>query len=61
MRDLRYKGDISDYLVTLKDSNRPVNFAGQAFRDQIRLQIPDKILDMIFTVRRVVTEDIEVL
>jgi hypothetical protein len=46
MTDLRYKGDISDYLVTPKDLNRRVNSAGQASRDQLRLQIPDKIVDM---------------
>jgi hypothetical protein len=61
MRALRYKGDISDYLVTLKDLNRRVNAAGQAFRDQIRLPIPDEIVDMIFTVGPIPTEDIEFL
>jgi hypothetical protein len=33
MRDLRDNGDISVYLVTLKDPNRCINSACQAFRD----------------------------
>jgi hypothetical protein len=61
MRDLRYKGDISDYLVTLKDLNRRVNCAGQAFRDQIWFEIPDKIVSMIFTVGPIPTGDVECL
>jgi uncharacterized protein YydD (DUF2326 family) len=50
MRDLRYKGDISDYLVTLKDLNRRVNASGHSFRNQVRSQIPDDSIDMMFTI-----------
>jgi hypothetical protein len=48
MRDLHYKGDISDYLVTLNDLNRRVNASGQTFQDQVRSKIADNIIDMMF-------------
>jgi hypothetical protein len=61
MRDLRYKRDMSDYLVTLKNPNRGVDSAGQACLDQIRLRIPNGIGDMIFMLGPNPTDDVEFL
>jgi hypothetical protein len=44
---LRYTGDISDYLVNLRDLNHTVASAGQAFRDQVEAQLPDDIINMM--------------
>jgi hypothetical protein len=38
-----------------------VNSAGQAFHDEIRRQILDEIVDMMFTIGPIPTEDVEIL
>jgi hypothetical protein len=58
MKDLRYKRDISDDLVTLNDLNQRVNSGGQPFLDQIRVQILDEIVHMMFIVRPILTKDV---
>jgi hypothetical protein len=47
---LRDKGDISDSLLTPKDDNLPVNVSAQTFCDQLRSQIPNDIIDMMFMI-----------
>jgi hypothetical protein len=46
LRQLPYTGDVSDYLVNLRDLNHTVASAGQAFRDQVEAQLSDDIINM---------------
>jgi hypothetical protein len=48
LRKLRYTGDVSDYFVNLRDLNHTVASAGQAFRDQVKAQLPDHIINMMY-------------
>jgi hypothetical protein len=61
LRELKYKGHFSDYLVKLKDLNRKLESAGQVFRDQGQSQMPSEIVDMMYTIGPIPTEDEEFL
>jgi hypothetical protein len=61
MRELRYKGHSSDYLVKLQDLNRQVGSAGQVFRDQVKSQMLSEIVDIIYTMGPLPMEDDEFL
>jgi hypothetical protein len=51
--------NISDYLVTLNDLNGHVNASGQTFQDQGQSQIPNDIIDMMFTIGLIPMDDSE--
>jgi hypothetical protein len=55
LRNLRYTGGLSDYLVNLRDLNQVVTAAGQAFRDQVEAQLPDDIITMMYMLGRSLT------
>jgi hypothetical protein len=57
MRKLRYTGDVSDYLVNLRDLNKTVGSAGQAFRDQVEAQLPDDIINMMYMLGPIAEDD----
>jgi hypothetical protein len=61
IRHLRYKGDISDYLVKLRDLNRKVRLSGQYFRDVIQIQVLMEMVDMMFIFGELPEEDDEFL
>jgi hypothetical protein len=61
LRDLKYKGHVSDYLVKLKDLNRKVESAGQVFRDQVKSQMRSEIVNMMYTIGPILMEDKEFL
>jgi hypothetical protein len=61
LRELKYKGHISDYLVKLKDLNGNVESAGQVFRDQVKSQMPSEIVDIMYTISPIPMEDKEFL
>jgi hypothetical protein len=41
-------GDVSDYLVNLRELNHIVASAGLAFRDQVEAHLPDDISNIIY-------------
>jgi hypothetical protein len=61
LRELKYKGHISDYLVKLKDLNRKVEVVVQVCWDQVKSQMPSEIVDMIYTIGPNPMEDAEFL
>jgi hypothetical protein len=61
LRELNYKGHISDYLVKLNDLNRKVESTGQVCRVQVKLQMPSEIVDMMYIIGPIPMEDQEFL
>jgi hypothetical protein len=57
LRKLRYKGDVSDYLVNFRDLNQTVASAGQAFPDQVKVHLPDNIVNMMYLLGPILEDD----
>jgi hypothetical protein len=57
LRKLHYTGDVSDYLVNLKDLNQVVAAADQAFRDQVEAPLPDDIITMMYMLGPIPEDD----
>jgi hypothetical protein len=45
---LRYTRDVSVYLDNLRELNQVIASAAQAFRDQVEIQLTDKIITMMY-------------
>jgi hypothetical protein len=50
MKSLKYKENISNYLVKLRDLKWRVEYTGQIFRHQITDQMPSEIVDMMYMI-----------
>jgi hypothetical protein len=57
MRELRYNGHISDYLVKLQALYCRVKSLTQIFRDRVTSQMLTKIMDMMYTIGVIPMED----
>jgi hypothetical protein len=57
LRQLHCTGDISDYLVNLRDLNHTVASTGQALRHQVEAQLSDDIINMMYMLRPIPEDD----
>jgi hypothetical protein len=53
LQKLYYTGDISEYVVNLRDLIQVIASAGQAFRDQVEAQPSDDIITMMYLLGRI--------
>jgi hypothetical protein len=61
IRELKYKGHISDYLVKLRDLNCQVGSVGPVVRDKVKSQMPSDIIDMMYSIGPLPMDDNEFL
>jgi hypothetical protein len=49
--ELKYKGDIVQYVTTLLDLNETVRWSGTTFRSHVSSNLPSKIIEMVYQTR----------